>query len=767
MNISTTAAAEKTAATQPSETHTTTYLQVALPLPMHCLFDYKLPEPKTGLAAIPASLVGARVEVPFGKRTLVGVIMSQNPPTYAAEKVRLIRRIIDEQPCIDADFIKLANWCSQYYFFPIGETLATLLPPAFKKAQPLERFYNQLWQLTELGAVVEPSSLEKKSQVQVQVLSLLRSHGQVSSRLLQGLNIRNNTLESLNKQHLIEAVPPREQKSSNQPLKSTHAHWLAQVPPPLTDEQTAAVAAIQAQPSVHLLFGVTGSGKTEVYMSIILEALCQNRQVLVLVPEIGLTPQTLSRFNHRFKADIAVLHSQQTEGERTHHWLSAQSGTADLVIGTRSAIFTPMPRLGLIIVDEEHDQSYKQQDGMRYSARDLALLRAHWLGISVVLGSATPSLETLHNMQQKNLPVHYLRKRASGVTMPNLQLVDLGREETRDGLARSVLAAMQATLQAGRQVLVFLNRRGFAPAVVCNDCGWTADCPRCDARLTLHKQSNRLKCHHCDLQQAIHKSCPMCGSLHLNPHGKGTERVEDTLVEQFSQSIIRIDRDSMPNQKAFEKCLTRIHSGEPLILLGTQMLAKGHDFLGVHLVVILDIDGGLFSSDFRAEEKTGQLLTQVTGRAGRGTRAGQVMVQTFQPHHPVFQHWLHQDYSQTARYLLEQRQSSGLPPYSYHALLRSQAPKSEANKEFLLAAKDILLHTKQTDPQLQHAELAVYGPVNPAMERKAGVHRNNLVLQSSERVVLHRLLRLCFHTIEAIDGARRVRWHLELDPQEL
>ncbi|MBK82466.1 MAG: primosomal protein N' [Gammaproteobacteria bacterium] len=737
----------------------TLYVQVALPIPLHTLFDYRIPEKYKHLTEDTNTLMGVRVEVPFGNRKMTGFVMGVSAePSYAGGKIRALSNFIDEEAFVPEEVLKLARWCSQYYFFPIGDSIATMIPSVIRQGKSLDRYEHQRWSLTTLGEVTPLEELKGISGIQKTALELLHEHQSMSLTLLQSFKVRSSTLEALAKKKLVEKIEITTQEQTPDIIRS--------LPPQLTLEQQQVIKDISDTQGRHLLFGVTGSGKTEVYMDLIHKVLEQGKQALVLVPEIGLTPQTMARFHKRFNCHISVLHSQQSETERAQEWLAAAAGHADLVIGTRSAVFTPMPRLGIIIIDEEHDQSYKQQDGMRYSARDIAILRAQWQKCSIVMGSATPSLETLYNVQHKGFLLHTMKQRASGVTMPDLKLVDLRRENCQQGIAHTVLEAMKKTLKQGQQVLVFLNRRGFAPAVICNDCGWTADCPECDAKLTLHRGSHKLKCHHCEYTTGVPFQCPMCQSVHLNPHGKGTERVEETLQNHFKEPVIRVDRDTMTTQTRFNACLDRINTGEPMILLGTQMLSKGHDFLGVHLVVVLDIDNGLFSSDFRAEEKTSQLLAQVGGRAGRGQKRGQVLVQTYQPDHPLFTHWVEHDYHATSRYLLKQRQETGLPPYSYHILLRAEAPNSQNTRDFLLDSRDAFVNALDQHPELSLEDVLILGPVNAAMERKAGVHRYHLLLQGLDRLKLHKLVASVFHILINLPTAKKVRWALEIDPQD-
>lgn len=533
--------------------------------------------------------------------------------------------------------------------------------------------------------------------------------------------------------------------------------------PPLTLNlaQQAAVTAIkntQGTFQVHLLDGVTGSGKTEVYLQSITQILQEQKQVLVLVPEIGLTPQTIQRFRERFKEPVIALHSGLTERERLNAWLFAKNGVAKIVIGTRSAIFTPFANLGLIIVDEEHDLSFKQHDGFRYHARDLAIMRAHINQLPIVLGSATPSLESLHNVQQTRFQHLQLLERAGVAELPKFEVLDIRKKELDQGLSPELIVTIAEHLNRGEQVMLFLNRRGFAPVLMCHACGWTAECKRCDTRMTYHRAPERLHCHRCDGRRGVDKVCPHCHEKDLHPLGLGTERLETTLEKHFPQkSIARIDRDSTQRKGSMEALLDGIQSGEHHILIGTQMLAKGHHFPNVTLVAVIDADGGFFSADFRALERMGQLILQVSGRAGRVEKPGKVLIQTHHPHHPLLQILLKEGYASFAQAILQERRETLLPPYSFFAVFRAEAHQLVQATKFLEAIKN----------KIPEIKLQILGPFPSPIARRAGFHRSQLILQSQHRSVLHGLLKKLLPEIETIPEKQKIRWSLDVDPVEL
>lgn len=533
--------------------------------------------------------------------------------------------------------------------------------------------------------------------------------------------------------------------------------------PQLNEAQQSAVDAIAAKPGfgAFLLEGITGSGKTEVYLHAIRRVLDAGHQALVLVPEIALTPQLVSRFRARFPdVPTVTLHSAMNDSERADAWLRAQRGLARIVIGTRSAVFTPLPEAGLIVVDEEHDGSFKQHEGLRYSARDMAVWRARELDVPVVLGSATPSLESLLNVRTRRYQDLQLPERTGTAVHPSMHLVDIRGRRLHHGLCEDLLARMQRHLDDGNQVLLFLNRRGYAPVLQCHDCGWISACSRCDARMTLHREDKRLRCHHCAHEQRVPERCPTCNSEQVQPVGIGTERLEETLTERFPEApMVRIDRDATRRKGTLDKLLAKAESGAARILVGTQMLAKGHHFPGVTLVVVVDADGGLFSADFRASERMAQLILQVAGRAGRAERPGEVMIQTHCPDHPLLLKLVHEGYPAFADAALAEREAVGLPPYAHIALLRAEATDEQAPAAFLEAAGE-LAHGA-------HAALVSYlGPVPAPMPRRAGRWRAQAMIRAPQRSPLQRCLGEMVPKLGALPEARKVRWSIDVDPAD-
>jgi primosomal protein N' (replication factor Y) len=536
-------------------------------------------------------------------------------------------------------------------------------------------------------------------------------------------------------------------------------------PHALNPEQAHALKAIQATNGfkAFLLDGITGSGKTEVYLQAIAAVLEQGKQVLVLIPEIGLTPQTVQRFRARFhQHSVALYHSGLSDGERSCTWQTTRDGRARIVIGTRSAIFLAFADLGLIIVDEEHDASYKQQEGLRYQARDLAVLRAQSASCAIVLGSATPSLESLHNANEARYEALHLRDRAGGAQPPAFRLLDIRQQRMHAGLSEPLLKEIRRQLDQGGQVLLFLNRRGYAPTLTCHTCGWVAQCPRCDAQMTVHRQAHDLACHHCGTRIAMHTRCPECGSVELRDFGVGTEKLAQAIAEHFpGVATIRIDRDSTRNKGQIEALLNEAESGRARILIGTQMLAKGHHFPNVSLVAIIHADGGLFGADFRATEHLAQLLIQVAGRAGRAERAGEVWIQTHHPDHPLLQTLVREGYAAFAMLALAERKLAGLPPFSHFALVRTESTQAETGMQFLQQA------LQTADPLDAAKDVQFLGPVPAPMERRAGRWRAQLLLQAQSRSALHRLLEAWVGSLESLPAARKVRWSLDVDPMDL
>lgn len=731
-------------------------LRVAVPTPLRRLFDYrpKGPPPSGGWQP------GLRVKVPFGRRQLVGIVMAcDDQSELPANQLKPIGGRLDDEP-LPADWLWLCRFTARYYLHSLGDTLHHALPAPLRQGRPLEARTRERWRLaTSLEQALAGLERAPRQRALVELLAQ-HSHGLVTSAItVQGFS--RAQLQGLLGKGLIAC--------QQEPLTAGD-NWrgplLAEPALPLNREQAAALAAIhESLDRYHpcLLHGVTGSGKTEVYLQLIEGVLAQGRQALVLVPEIGLTPQTLARFRKRFRAPVVALHSGLTDLERLDAWEAARSGRAPIVIGTRSAIFTPLARPGVIIVDEEHDGSFKQQDGLRYHARDLAIARAHREAIPILLGSATPSLESLAQARSGRYRHLRLTQRASRHAPARLELVDLRGRPRQGGLITPVIDAIRQALKAEGQVLVFINRRGFAPSLACHQCGWIAECRHCDSRMTLHRQPPRLVCHHCEHQAPQPDACPACGSADLRPLGAGTERSEETLATLFPDTpVYRIDRDSTRRKEAFDQLLAEVRRGEPGLLVGTQMLAKGHHLPHVTLVVVVNADAGLYASDFRALEQSAQLLVQVAGRAGRAERPGRVLVQTLHPDDPNLRLLADSGYDALAYQLLEERRLAGLPPYRHLALARFEAVREADAQELSQAAGEALRQW------LDERQLAVHclGPVPAPMERRQNRYHLQLMLSSDKRSALHETGAWLIGWLEN-SASRRVRWSLDIDPMTL
>ncbi|MFQ5644570.1 MAG: primosomal protein N' [Thiogranum sp.] len=726
-------------------------LEIAVPSPLYRSFDYRAAGAGTDNPPLP----GTRILVPFGRRKVVGILLATKQGSeLPADKLKDILEILDTAPVLDPGLMQLLIWAARYYHHPVGETLSTALPALLRKPAPLPDTHRLVWMLTEAGRRQSPEKLARAPH-QATVLRTLTQHPQGLER--EALDVPLAVLSRLQGKGWIRLTEPAPAPPHNVVNATAEQHAL-------TAQQQAAADAVQAgfgSFQAFLLEGVTGSGKTEVYLRLIEHLLPQHKQVLVLVPEIGLTPQLVARFRQRFAVEIAVLHSGLNDSQRLHAWRQAAAGSAGLILGTRSAVFTPLKNPGLIIVDEEHDASLKQQDGLRYSARDLAVWRARQLDIPVVLGSATPSLESLYNVQQGRYRLLDLPQRAGKALAPAMRLLDLRGQNMRDLLSTTLLEAMDAHLEKGGQILLFLNRRGFAPVLLCHACGWVAECRRCDARMTLHQRSGELRCHHCGSQRRIDAFCPACGSSELLGIGEGTERIEQALQERFPGiPVLRIDRDTTRRKGELEAALEAAGTGAARILLGTQMLAKGHHFPGVTLAAILDADQGLFSTDFRAGERMAQMIIQVAGRSGRAEKPGEVMIQTHHPDHPLLRQLVESGYPAFARAALAERREALLPPCASMALLRAEATDAAQPRAFLEAAREL------AEPCLSES-LELWGPVAAPMERRAGRYRAQLLVQARDRAELQQLLQQWIPGFEGIRQARRVRWSIDVDPVDM
>ncbi|AFJ48886.1 primosomal protein N' [Shimwellia blattae] len=725
---------------------------VALPVPLHRTFDYLIP------ADMPVA-EGCRVQVPFGKRNMTGIVTgcadtSELPP----DGLKTIESLIDTTPLLPASLWQLLRWAANYYHYPIGEVIFHALPGLLRLGKPAQSAPLWYWYATEQGMATDINTL-KRAPKQQQALAALRQ-GNIWRHQVAEMEITETALQALRAKGLSDLRSQQPDVRDWRPQYSTAGERLR-----LNTEQATAVGAIHSQLdtfSPWLLEGITGSGKTEVYLTVLENVLAQGRQALVLVPEIGLTPQTIARFRERFNAPVEVLHSGLNDGERLATWLKARDGEAAIVIGTRSALFTPFKDLGVIVIDEEHDSSYKQQEGWRYHARDLAVYRAHAENIPVVLGSATPALETLHNVQLGKYRRLTLTRRAGNARPAAQHVIDLKGQQLQTGLAPALIARMRQHLSQDNQVILFLNRRGFSPALLCHDCGWIAECPRCDHYYTFHQAQRHLRCHHCDSQRPVPPQCPQCGSTHLVPVGMGTEQLEQGLAPFFpGVPLSRIDRDTTSRKGALEQQLAEVHRGGARILIGTQMLAKGHHFPDVTLVALLDVDGALFSADFRAAERFAQLFTQVSGRAGRAGKAGEVLLQTHHPEHPLLQTLLHQGYDAFARQALAERQSVMLPPWSSHILIRAEDHDNQQAALFLHQLRNLLMASPLTDNQLW-----LLGPVPALQPKRNGRFRWQLLLQHPSRARLQRIISASLPLVHTLPESRRVKWYLDVDPIE-
>lgn len=725
-------------------------VQVALPVPLARTFDYLLP---AGVTALP----GGRVSVPFGNRKAIGIIVAVSETSeLPLEQLKPIHTLLDPQPLFPDSLWRILMWAVGYYHYPIGEVLFHALPILLRQGKPAHRAPLWQWFATEQGKATPLASLSRAPKQQ-QALAALLQHD-VYRHQVSEVALTETALQALRSKGLCElkATPHDTQDWRHHPV--THDERLR-----LNTEQATAVGAIRSEDqhfTAWLLAGITGSGKTEVYLSALENILSQGKQALVLVPEIGLTPQTIARFRARFSAPVDVLHSGLNDSERLAVWLRARSGESAIVIGTRSSLFTPFARLGMIIIDEEHDGSYKQQEGWRYHARDLAVFRAKEEDIPIVMGSATPALETLFNVQNGKYRQLHLRKRAGNAQPARQHILDIKGLPLTSGLSQPLITRIRHHLENNNQVILFLNRRGYAPVVMCHECGWIAECQRCERYYTYHQQQRQLRCHHCDSHRPVPQQCPQCGSTHLVPVGMGTEQLEESLTSVFSTvPITRIDRDTTSRKGMLEHQLAQVRQGDARILIGTQMLAKGHHFPDVTLVALLDVDSSLFSADFRATERFAQLYTQVSGRAGRAGKSGEVILQTHHPEHPLLQLLLQKGYDAFANQTLKERQSVFLPPYTSHILFRADDHDNQQASLFLQQLRNLL----ESSP-LKDDALWLLGPVPALQPKRAGRFRWQLLLQHPSRATLQRVIKTLLPLIHLLPQARKVKWVLDVDP---
>ena len=727
-------------------------VEVLVPIPLMEKFSY-LP-PKNNTSSLKQ---GSRVLIPFGRRTLVGVIwgfVKKDPSDK--RKYKYIKDVLDESPLLDANSISLAEWSSRYYHYPLGEIITYFFPPSIRKGKDAKFRESKYLELTSKGSFLQATDLSRAPSQQ-KLIELLKEKTEISLKSAQAFGISAAVINGLIEKGFIarfsRELSPYKKFENNNLLSSKE----------LNPEQSEAVNAINGAQNKNITFlldGITGSGKTEVYLQAIQEVIRQGRQALILIPEIGLAPQAEERFREYFGDRVMSFHSAKNDREKVDAWLGASRGLVDIIIGTRSSVFLPMKNLGIIVVDEEHDLSFKQMDKFRYSARDMALYRAKLEKVPVVLASATPSLETLKNAEEDKYKVLKLSKRATGASLPSFQAVDLRGKELFEGLSKELLEATQTELAQGNQVLIFLNRRGYAPSMICKVCGWISNCERCDALMTVHKNPLKLHCHHCEAQKPYPNKCQSCDSNDFLTYGFGTEKIEEFLQNYFPDiKTLRIDSDSTRKKERLNEYFSEIREGKPMILLGTQLLAKGHHFPDVTLVGIIDADSGLFSADFRGSERVAQLMTQVSGRAGRDKKPGRVILQSYCPDHPQIEEIITGSYDKFAKKLLGERKSLKIPPFSFQAKIFAESPKSLISRDFILN----LLNQSKIDEKIR-MNVRVIGPLPSVMEKKSGVYRWELSIFSKSRSNLHKYLDVMQSRLYDPKLSKQVRWSIDVDP---
>ncbi len=721
-------------------------VRVALDVPLSKLFDYSL---GNDISISP----GQRVLVSFGRKEMVGVaIECVASSTLLAERIKPVLRVLDDTPAMPDELLGLLHFCSDYYHYPLGATVLAALPSRLRIKRAIAIQEEMQYVLSSSGCALDLILLPKRKVVQHRILAALRlgalSIAQVRALSSSGVSALKGLLDA-------GWVETRAVSSIHDTSTFSDTHTLT-----LEQQQAVDLIATTICFNCILLHGITGSGKTEVYVHAMNRILQQGGQVLLLVPEINLTPQLENYFRGRLPdVELVSLHSGLSDDERMRNWLHAQSGRARIVLGTRLAVFAPLPRLALVIVDEEHDASFKQQDGLRYSARDVAIFRASQRDVPIVLGSATPSLESYYNAQSGRYKMLRLTQRAvTQAKLPTINCINIGNVAIQHGLSEPLMKALSERLQRGEQSLIFVNRRGYAPVLMCSACGWMSGCTNCAGKLVLHLKDGRLRCHHCGHQERVPQACPSCGNTDLQPIGVGTQRIESMLRESFPGArILRVDRDSTRNKGAWQVMRQQIQDNAVDILVGTQMLAKGHDFPNLTLVGVVNPDSALYSNDFRASEKLFSQLTQVAGRAGRADKPGQVLIQTAFPEHPLFDSLQRHDYDAWAKTLVDERRSAGFPPFVYQVLLRAEAKSEPHVYSFLGRAREDAI--KLAMP------VDVYSVVPAVMPRRANHFLAQLLVQSEARKSLQQFLRE-WHPLLGVLADNKLRWSLDIDPMD-
>lgn len=721
-------------------------VRVALDVPLSKLFDYSL---GNDISISP----GQRVLVSFGRKEMVGVaIECVASSALLAERIKPVLRVLDDTPAMPDELLGLLHFCSDYYHYPLGATVLAALPSRLRIKRAIAIQEEMQYVLSSSGCALDLILLPKRKVVQHRILAALRlgalSIAQVRALSSSGVSALKGLLDA-------GWVETRAVSSIHDTSTFSDTHTLT-----LEQQQAVDLIATTICFNCILLHGITGSGKTEVYVHAMNRILQQGGQVLLLVPEINLTPQLENYFRGRLPdVELVSLHSGLSDDERMRNWLHAQSGRARIVLGTRLAVFAPLPRLALVIVDEEHDASFKQQDGLRYSARDVAIFRASQRDVPIVLGSATPSLESYHNAQSGRYKMLRLTQRAvTQAKLPTINCINIGNVAIQHGLSEPLMKALSERLQRGEQSLIFVNRRGYAPVLMCSACGWISGCTNCAGKLVLHLKDGRLRCHHCGHQERVPQACPSCGNTDLQPIGVGTQRIESMLRESFPGArILRVDRDSTRNKGAWQVMRQQIQDNAVDILVGTQMLVKGHDFPNLTLVGVVNPDSALYSNDFRASEKLFSQLTQVAGRAGRADKPGQVLIQTAFPEHPLFDSLQRHDYDAWAKTLVDERRSAGFPPFVYQVLLRAEAKSEPHVYSFLGRAREDAI--KLAMP------VDVYSVVPAVMPRRANHFLAQLLVQSEARKSLQQFLRE-WHPLLGVLADNKLRWSLDIDPMD-
>ncbi|MCP4489093.1 MAG: primosomal protein N' [Gammaproteobacteria bacterium] len=726
------------------------YATFAIAIPLYREFDY-------ALAGNTTPQPGVRYRLPFGKGQKPGVLISSSESTsYDPQKIKSVLEALDQTPVLDSHMLELSRWVADYYLQPPGEVLFQCLPKYLRSAHQQKPARVKRWLVKAMDTAAR-DAIAGRSPRQHELLSAIESSASgLDAVQLKVINPNwHSVVLALESKQMIHAVWVRPDADDQQ----------LQPAPELNAQQSQVVEKMIAQMtgfSVQLLDGITGSGKTEVYFQLIQQQLERQQQVIYLVPEIGLTSQLVARVKARFGKRFAISHSGLTELMRYQAWQQFREGDVDIMLGTRSSLFSQSQRLGLIIIDEEHDSSYKQEDGVRYHARDVAIKRAQMLGIPVLLGSATPSLESLNNSDREHYRLHQLNQRPTAFPPPAIQLIDTRHVKLDTGCSPRLLHKIQQHLDASGQVLLYLNRRGFAPVVMCHDCGWQSHCQHCDARLTLHHSVQRLLCHHCGFAQPVPPACPACDNADIKHYGIGTEQLEQRLQQLFAGTpVIRIDRDVVSGRHQLAAKLEALNSGEPCLLIGTQMIAKGHDYPAITMSVILEADQALFSASYRASEGLVQTVFQVSGRSGRGQRAGEAYVQTRFPEHPLMQSLKQQPYREIATNILGERRLLGFPPYARVIMFRADALSLQQAMDKLEEIRNIL------DVQASAHGLQCIGPLPALMTRRIGRYRAQLCLMSADLRTLRSILRAAMGEIENVASTHSVKWMIDVDALDL